>query len=282
MADDAATDTGAESPESESTAESVEETQEVEAQPSEGAEAEESVESGDDAPEEKKNSFQERISSLTRRAKEAESRAEAAQREAQQAQERVRYFESQIQAVQPTPRPKLEEFEYDEQRHAEALDQWYSENQERSAQSAYLRQQQAAVQLATQQAQKAKAQAFTEKANAYAVEHEDFYPSLQTLQSIGVGPAIQQAAQVSENGPALLYHLSKNPHVAQEINSMHPVQGIMRLAQIESRLSQTVAPKPSQAPAPQRPVGSKAPVGKDPDKMSPEEYVKFREKQRAK
>lgn len=281
MADDAATETTAESVETEAQSETA---QEPEAQPAEqeAQEAEGESPSGEDSPDEpKKNRVQERISSLTQRAKEAESRAEAAEREAREAQERLQYLSQQRPEVEDTPRPTLEQFEYDEAKYQEALDSWYEQRQTKAAQSAFLQQQQAALQMAQQRHKQATVQAFTERANVFAAEHEDFYPSLQTLQQTGVGPAIQQAVQNSDQGPAILYHLSKNPHVAQEINSLPPIRGVMELARLEAKLSQSVVPTTPQAPAPQKPVGSKAPVAKDPDKMSPDEYRKFREKQLA-
>lgn len=63
----------------------------------------------------------------------------------------------------------------------------------------------------------------------------------------GIGAAIMD----SDNAPALLYHLGKNPDVAYRIADMDPVRAARELGRIEAQIARPPAPRPvSQAPAP--------------------------------
>ena len=90
------------------------------------------------------------------------------------------------------------------------------------------------------------------------------------------GEAMQQAIILSDNGPALAYHLASNPQKTAAINAMAPGLAMMELG----RLSQALAPNrsvtTSNAPAPAKPVRASGKVEKDPDKMTPAEYARFR------
>ncbi len=62
----------------------------------------------------------------------------------------------------------------------------------------------------------------------------------------GIGAAIMQ----SENPPALLYHLGKNPDLAYKIAGLDPIRAAAELGRIEERLSRPALKPVSQAPAP--------------------------------
>lgn len=272
---DADTEATTETVESEATDESVEqeESQQPEVQEAETAEAEKpsgEEETPDPEREKKKSAFQERISELTRQRREAE-------REAQELRQRLE--EIQSQEPEADPRPKLEEFEYDEDRYAEALDDWYTRQNQRAAQQARAQEFQQEAQRKAQKAQETMIQTFQERSNEFAEEHEDYYQTIQNPAFVQ-GQAMTQAILTSENGPALAYHLGKNTQVANEINNMPPAQALMELGKLEAKLSQHVAPKSSKAPDPIKPVGDKAPVEKDPETMSTTEYRRWRQKQK--
>lgn len=65
----------------------------------------------------------------------------------------------------------------------------------------------------------------------------------------GIGEAIL----ASDNPPALIYHLGKNPDLAYQIAEMNPLRAARELGRIEAGLTRPKAPTVSQAPPP---VGS--------------------------
>ena len=95
--------------------------------------------------------------------------------------------------------------------------------------------------------------------------------------NLPVGRTITQAVVMAENGPAIMYHLGKNPNVAAEINALPAPMAMMRLGQIGLQLSTPVSKIQTKAPAPANlPKGSEGKVSKDPEDMTPIEYAKYR------
>ena len=96
------------------------------------------------------------------------------------------------------------------------------------------------------------------------------------------------------NPEDVAYYLGRNPHETIKISQMTPVRIARELTQIEVKLAQASVespeippnqpekPKPhvtTKAPPPVRPIkGGVEQVEKDPDKMTPEEYRKWRER----
>ena len=81
----------------------------------------------------------------------------------------------------------------------------------------------------------------------------------------------------SEVGPDVAYHLGTNRAVAMQIARMNPVEAARAIGRIEASLT---APKPrteTNAPTPINPVKGGAGAGRNPDKMSYVEWVKWRE-----
>lgn len=236
------------------------------------AQAQEDEPSDDDPvePKEEKpksNRFQERITQLTQRAKEAEKREK-------ELQERLTKYEQ----PEVKPRPKLEEFDYDEDKHAAALDEWYASQSEASLSRVEQKRLKEDVDKSRQDAARAVGEAFQERSKEFAEGHTDYYETIHNP-AFGQGQAVTQAILNSDNGPALAYHLGKNLHLTNELNAMNPIHALMEIGRIEAKLSTPVAPQTTQAPTPQKPPRGSSSVQKDPDKMSPEEYRKMREKQ---
>lgn len=282
MADDAATETSAVSEEPEAQPQEAQEEQvesaEQEAEQTDGEQPESGEESAED-PERKKSSIQDRFSQLTQQRKEAEARAQEAEQRVRDAEERLKFYESQYQQEQEEdPFPRLEDVEYDESAYQSKVAEWYQRQNARSAQQAFMEQQRTASELERQQAQKAARDVFKARADAFAAQYPDFYQTISNP-SLQVNQTVARAALVSEHGPALAYHIAKNPDVAARLSSMSPELALMEIGRIEQKLTSPVAQKPSNAPPPAKPVGSRAAVQKDPDKMTPEEYVAYRQKQ---
>lgn len=234
----------------------------------------ESTPSGDETAEReevehKRNRVQERISQLTNRAKEAESRAK-------ELEEMI----ASLEGEQPEEKamPKLEEFEYDTAAYEAALSQWLAEKQAQSVNVAMTQQQRWQVEQAQRQAVEAAKQAFTAKQEAFELDHPDFKQVVSNFKPNS--PAIAQAVLYSENGPALAYHLAKNPGLSQSLESMNPIIAAMEIGAIQQKLSAPPPVNSSKAPPPADDLKPTGTVDKDPDKMTPAEYRAWRMKQR--
>lgn len=120
----------------------------------------------------------------------------------------------------------------------------------------------------------ARRQAFEARAAAFTQEAPDWYRVVSSMPLLS--DATLEAAQESEMGPALLYHLGKNPQLAQEFFNLSPRQAALRLGRLELELTQ---PKPrtiSGAPEPIEPIGGIDSKGYDPNKGTAEEFRQWR------
>ena len=100
-------------------------------------------------------------------------------------------------------------------------------------------------------------------------------------------PVITEVVMASENGPALAYHLARNPIEADRISRMTPVQAAAAIGRIEAKLA---APKPSaptppprttNAPPPPEPISGSGAASIDLSKVDIKDYVRIRAEQRA-
>jgi hypothetical protein len=147
----------------------------------------------------------------------------------------------------------------------------------------------------TESEAKAKATAFATSWNERVADakakHED-YESVVSTSDVAVADHVKDVINDSEVGPAVIYHLAKNPDVAQRLNQMTPLGAAREIGRIESQLARTpepeaetektepsVAParsKTSTAPAPAKPISSGRATPPDLAKASMDEYVKAR------
>ena len=234
---------------------------------------EETVEKQEEEKQQKRNSVQQRISQLARQKNEANTKV-------QQLEQQVAYLQSQYQQPQETPKayPRLEEYDYDEGRHQQAVLEYTSSLNQQNVQQVMTQQQQAQIaQLESQKAQIAQT-VFVEKANDFAIDYPDFQQRLSS-------PDFHQSDFVAreivdmDNGPAVAYYLSNNPSIANAINRKSDREALKDLTKISTALSinsRRKSANTTNAPTPSRTVTPKGKVSKDPDKMSPEEYRRHR------
>lgn len=216
-------------------------------------------------------SFQERISTKTRQAKEANEKAENYKRRAESAEAKL-----EEASGEKLTRPKLVDFNYDEEQYEAAIDDYHHKRNEMSSRSARAEEVREDATEATKTAQKAVIDNFQERSTLFAEDHED-YMQVVSNPNLPIGRTITQAVVMAENGPAIMYHLGKNPDVAAEINALPAPMAMMRLGQIGMQLSTPVSKIQTKTPAPANiPKGSEGKVEKDPEKMTPIEYAKHR------
>lgn len=252
----------------------VEEIQEPSGETSDAVEAKEPsdadpVESEEDV-QKRRNSFQERINQKTRQVREAEHRAQEAEQRAQLLEQRMNQNLPQLDSF-----PDLANYDYDQNAYQQAVVQYNASLNQRTVQQALSQQEKLQVEHLRQQANQATVDAFKTRSQAFASDQPDFMAKV-SAPSFVQGEAMQQAIILSENGPALAYHLASNPQKANAINSMAPGMAMMELGRLAQALSPSRTVTTSNAPSPAKPVRSNGKVEKDPDKMTPAEYARYR------
>lgn len=143
------------------------------------------------------------------------------------------------------------------------------------------------------QAQEAKSRqdaidkSWTDRVSGFAKENQDFADTLQSS-NVVVSDEVRDAIKESDVGPAILYHLAKNPDEAEKIAGMTVAGALRYLGRLESALEKKAdpapaaavePPKPSAAPAPIAPIkGGSAPGIENGEGLS---FQKYRELRRA-
>jgi vacuolar-type H+-ATPase subunit I/STV1 len=184
--------------------------------------------------EEAPDNVQLRINKIT-----AEKYAE--KRRAEELEKRLAELESAKSAL-PSEAPKLEDFDYDDAKHTEAVIQ-YQVRKQLEAQANTQKQQ------AQQTAQQAKAAEFAAKEAEFGAKNPDYAEAVGNIPRLH--PDTLDAIYSLENGPQMAHYLGKHLDVAYEIASAPPHIAAVKLGQISATLqvkahkvSTTSAPEP--------------------------------------
>lgn len=130
---------------------------------------------------------------------------------------------------------------------------------------------------------------FAEKANDLVSRgtkaHPDYMDALKAL-AIEVGDFVAPngapskfmdvVLQVADSPDALLYHLGKNPDLAEELADLGPVQLAKKLSRIELNMAAALKPQTVKAPTPLEAVKPKSSSHKSITDMTDAEYAKWR------
>lgn len=223
-----------------------------------------------------KGGFQRRIAELVEQRNEERRAREATERRLDQLVEMMmdrRQPEPEAPKAPEVP-PTLEQHGYDEKQYQAALLEYAKAEARREAQEAL---------KADRVAQQAEARQATFKTReAEFVKATPDYQAIVYDPSTPISQTMAEIIAESEVGPQLAYHLAKNRDVAKSIYGLPPVAAARELGRIEARLSQPKpeAPRTTQAPPPPPRVEAVEPeVERDPDKMSMNDWLKWREKQ---
>jgi hypothetical protein len=169
------------------------------------------------------------------------------------------------------PRPTRDMFD-DPDSHEMALIEWTARQTEARVRT------QVREEVATETAQaKAKEtqQAFEARRDAFVAEHPDF-EQVVTADGVHATEIMLAAIVEAEDGPAIAYHLGKNPELSADIAKMSPLRQVQALGRISAELA---APPSRRAtkPDPITPLRSRnsanPPARED---MSMEEYARAR------
>lgn len=113
-------------------------------------------------------------------------------------------------------------------------------------------------------------------------DYDDFDKSLRTFNMVGGLPTpLLETITEMPNAHKVLYALGKDAELTERVVKMPLTKAAMELARIESNLAKPVVRQVSSAPNPVRPLDSSGRVNEDPETMSMQEFVNYREKQLA-
>lgn len=129
------------------------------------------------------------------------------------------------------------------------------------------------------QAEHAKLQQTWEKSVDEAIGIYDDFEEVALALDIPVSDLMADAIKRAEKGADVLYYLGKNREVAAKIAGMDPLSAAIAIGRIEATIARPAAKKATGAPPPINPVGARSSPAKDPEKMSTEEWMKWRNSQ---
>lgn len=211
---------------------------------------------GADTQEPKKaRGVQKRLDELTRLRHEAQRQAEYWREMA---------MRSLPQDTPPAPsangRPTLEQFDFDTERHAEAVAEWKVTQllSEREAQQEAAR----------------KQQTIQQKLDEARKKYADFD---DVALDVPLSQAVIDALPALDNAGDVAYWLGSNPDDASRIARLSPAQAAIELGRISERISRPASPAPRNVPpAPIKPVTGNSGAMKAPEEMSMAEYIAWR------
>lgn len=175
-----------------------------------------------------------------------------------EARKRIKELEAQVQQAKPAekpievgPKPKLSDFDYDEDQFESAVEQWHERKRQ-------VEQQQAAKQAEEEKAKQAwqsKMQSYEERRQTVASKVRDF-EEVEEAAKDKLTPTQQGILiHAAENPELIMYHLGKNPKKAQELSEItDPIQFAFAAAKLDSQMKIQTR-KPSTQPE-KKPSGS--------------------------
>lgn len=175
----------------------------------------------------------------------------------------------------PQPKPTQDAFpDYDQ--YLEALADWKAEQKIQAHLGEAEKRRSAETQQAAQQK---RVSGFQQRAAEFAKEHPDYHAVAENP-NVPITQPMFDAIVESDRGPEIAYHLGQHPEIAARLSSMSPVGAARELGKLEAQLSIPAKPKASQAPDPVEPVGGGSERNaKDPEKMTTDEWMAWRNKQ---
>lgn len=205
-------------------------------------------------------------------------------REREEAKRETEYWREQAMKGQPKAeptktdeKPKVDQFQSYEE-YLEALADYKAE--QKYAERERKREQETQQERATREMNDMRA-SFAERAEQVAEKYEDF-EEVAFSPDVPVSKAMVPAILSSEMGPELMYYLGQNPKEAARIARLPPIAAVRELGRLEAKLSEPPQKRPSKAPEPINPVGTRAEAGKDPSRMTDAEWMKWRESELSK
>ena len=173
--------------------------------------------------------------------------------------------------VEQQAAPKLEQYQSIEE-YLDALADF------KAAQKAdkVFKEREAAERQSRQQSEQAKLhEGFTKQTEDARAVYDDFDEVVDNP-DLPISQAMAEAIMRSTNGADVAYYLGKNPEQAARLASLDPFSAAVEIGRIAATVVRPQPRKASNAPPPIQPVGTRATPVTDPDKMSTDDWLKWR------
>lgn len=186
----------------------------------------------------KKSGVQKRFNKLTNEKKQAQAERDSLKAELEEIKRMLKYGnkpQQQEEVAKPSVKPKIEDFDYDQEAYLDALTDWKIEQRELSKSK---EKEASAEQENLHKARKAVEETvknYREKCDN--VRYKDFKETITALHDL---PALQddtaQYIMESDIGPDVHYYLGKNPAVWTKISKLSKVKQIAEIVKIEKAI----------------------------------------------
>lgn len=153
------------------------------------------------------------------------------------------------------PRPKLEDFDHDNDKWAEAFSDWSVKEASKVAEAQVTR---TLSQQTAANEQAAKQVVWQDKSAEFAEKNPDYY-TVTSNPALVINKDMADIFMESDAGPAIAFYLGKNPDKAAKISRMKPRQMALAIGRLENEVSESLKPQPSKAPQPPTPIGGQPP-----------------------
>jgi hypothetical protein len=231
----------------------------------------------------KKGGFQKRIDKLSQKAAQAERDRDYWREQALKSSKPQPEVKEPEKKADTSSKPKPDDFEKHED-YVEALTEWKAD-------------QKIEKKFADRDRQEKESRAKSEKEKLikthsdrlkeFKKSHVDFDEVFSEISDERVSPVLESAILESENGPELMYELARNPDEFRRINGLDAVSAARAIGRFEAAFQKgsseetEAEPKKTKAPAPIKPVGSKAsqPKTSKDDNLPYDEWRKVRDQE---
>lgn len=201
--------------------------------------------------------FQKRINKLTAEKYAERSRAENAESEL-----------ARIKSSPPAPgnAPKLEDFDYDEDKYLEAkIDFKVNQSTVKLNQESSERQR--------QQKEDQENREYEKRVNASGIDQEAYRKAAHDLIDLKVPYDLVKTIQQDENGPEIVVYLGNNLDIVDKIADLSPLNAAREIGKISIGLTAKPNKKITNAPNPVKTAGSGGKSSKSLENMSTEEFM---------
>ena len=236
-------------------------TEDTEAKPEEQKPEEETLPKG----------VQRRINRAVRRQYEAEAEAKMLKQRIAEIEQRMNGTPSQQQADKE---PQLAEFDTIED-YTKAVARFYAQRESKTLLS---QSEQATQQEKAQAAQREHETKWLNKVEKFTALQPDYEEVVGSADINFVDPIVFESIKASPMGAEIAYYLARNPDEAEDIGNMTGIAGVLAIGELGAKLASKKV-SVTKTPPPARPLGNKAAATVNPDKMSYEDFVKWRNKQ---
>jgi hypothetical protein len=248
------------------------EAEQAESETVENADESDDSDEGDDAPKKSKK-IQKRIDEITKARREAERERDFWRSQAE------KQAKAEYQQYSVGQKPTLEQFDYDQEQYLEALADYKLQSKLAENQAQVHKQQ-------VNQQELQEVQQFKQREYEVMSEFPDYQQKVYA-NDVPITDTMAKAIRIDENGARVAYFLASYKDIAYRIANMTPREQFLAIGDISEKISQATetsgAGKVSKAPSPVPSVSTRGgAVSKSPDKMSMDEWMKWRSKQLSK